>query len=334
LRKADAAPNSGSLELRENRGDGAVLGALGFVGIIPLTAWAGAIILSLPTWVSAGGTSWQNGPIGLVVGSSFVFGMFAIPISVPIWILRSRQKNGARLTWDDDGVVEYDGAWKRNAIPWSRMEVAHVAWVLPGRNWGRVTYDVVQLFDRSSNAVITAWQGSPSGTPIVRRRVIALDLPGFIAMLRNRKIPFSQIVDYTRAEDPDRHRMTGARLALARLGYVGALLGPMVAFPAPIPGVIISVIAAGLLAWRATPSIRELRIVSSRIRRAGASFEGEPEKIEAYREASAPPVSLDVGGRLEVDRIKRVAVRAEVAMRSAFVLLTLFAGVANALHSG
>jgi hypothetical protein len=268
----------------------------------------------------------------MAVGIVFVAGIFAIPIGAPISILRRRQKNGARLTWDDDGVVEHDGVWKRNAIPWSRMEVAHVAWVLPGRNSGRVTYDVVQLVDRSSNAVITAWQGAPSGTPVVRRRVIARDLQGFMAVLRNREIQFSQIVDYRRAEDSDRHRMTGWRLALARLGYLGAALGPMIALPSPISGVVISVIAAGLLAWRATPSIRELRIVSSRIRLGDAPIADDSDKIDPYREVSAPPVSLDLGGRMEADRIKRRAVRAEVALRSAFVLLTLFAGVANALH--
>lgn len=330
-----AAPTSGSLELRENREDCAALGALGFVGLIPLTVWGGAIGVALADSSSSPPTSGgilHNDVVMMVLAVLFMLAMFAIPVIVPISILRRRQKTGARLDWNEEGVVEHDGSWKRNAIPWSRMEVAHLVWVIPGRSSRGTPQDVIQLFDRSSDVVISAWQGAPSGSPVVRRRVIAPDLPGFIEMLRKRKIPFSRKIDFARAEDPDRRRMKRWQLAIARLGYVGAVIGPMTAFPNPPVGMIVSVIAAALLAWRAVPAVRELRLVSARIRNGNAPAEHESEKNDPYREASPPPVSIDFAGRAEVDRTKRRAVIAEVACRVSFVILTLFAGAANALH--
>ena len=310
------------------------LSAFGFAGILPTTVWLMSPRMLFPP--SGLDTSPSSGvddsALMMALGILATFFLLAIPASVPSRILRARQKLGAKLKWDNEGVTEWDGVWRRNAIPWSRMEVAHFTWAIMGRSGSKFQQDVVQLFDTSSNAVISAWQSTPRGTPVVRRRVASDDVPKLVEVLRARNIPFSRAVDYSLAEDPERKRMHGFSLAIARLGYVGAVMGPMIALPAPLPGVAISVIAAALLAWRALPVFREHRVVSARMRDDVESNEMPSNAGDPYREASKPTVAQDPRGRYEADKIKRRAIRYEATMRGAFVVLTLFAGIAMAMH--
>jgi hypothetical protein len=323
----------GEVSLRVGWDQNFVLGFLGFAGSINVVTWLGAIpMLFAPSdSSSSSGGAFSDSGLAMALGIVAAILLLTLPTAVPPLILRARQKYGARLQWSEEGVVEWDGVWKRNSIPWSRMEVAHFVWYVAGRSNSRYAQDVVQLFDTSSDAIITAWQGPPPGSPVVRRRVVASDLAPLLAVLRTREAPFTRTIDVTRAEDPERRRMHGFSLAIARLGYFGAMIGPMTALPSPLLGVVISTIAAALLAWRATPVLHELRVVSKRMHDATMANTEMPA-TDPYREASAPPVSKDPRGRYEADKTKRRAVIAEAVLRFSFVVMTLFAGAAMALH--
>jgi len=160
----DAATAAGSIALRFDTLDLVVWP--GIFGMLPASLWLSAILyplslLSLPT-VSG---PWQ---IALIVVASAA-GMFVVMILPGLaagLVQRARQPNGARVAWDSNGLVEWDGGWARTTIPWERLEVSWQRRPLRATAW-----QTVQLRDRETGALIHVWDLAPSRAGPVRRRI-------------------------------------------------------------------------------------------------------------------------------------------------------------------
>jgi hypothetical protein len=129
----------------------------------------------------------------------------------------------------------------------------------------------------------------------VRRRVVAKKLKGLIEAVEQRRIPLTRTPDWTLVEDAERRRSKW--IYVTRLGYVGSLIGPLIAFNLPMIGFAIGVASAALLAWRAHAVMFELGRVRARL---------------ASDEARAP-----------ADRLKLRAVCTEAFARGSFVVLVM-----------
>jgi hypothetical protein len=289
------------------------LAAAGFLGTLPVASWLGSLstlAASLPTLSGAAGAAgaWMGG--ALVVLALVI--LLVAPPLVPCLVLRARQPRGASISCDDRGVVEREGAWQRASIPWSNAEAARVTWEVPTR-LGTRTCTAIQVFDRTTDDVITAWEDRPPGAPLVRRRLVSSRATLLADALERRRVRLDRHADWNRVVDANRVRPSRAALALTRLGYVGGALAPILAFPAPAWGVAIGAASSVLLAWRARCSVAEALALRARL---------------AARAVAPRPAASD-GSSAEKARLRAVTI--EVTVRVACAVLPLAASLVNAL---
>lgn len=340
-------PTPGTLELKVPFGDYASLFAVGLFAALPVTTWLTALIVPL------GDHRIGNGPLGAVLGVIFVVAVLSMllvaPWLVPILVLRARQPRGARIAWDDTGVTEWDGSWRRSTIAWSELEAGRQTWETKIRARTHVD-EALQLVGPPPAAAITVWTTPPAGVPHFRRRLCAD--PERVAELREaiqrRGISMTREPDWVLACDSDRppHRTL---TIVGRFGYPFATLAPIITPASHGVGVAMAVTAAALLAARALPSLREVRAIMARGKeradlRAGA---GKPQAADAaeepggYREAAAPSDDPPAGAvpeqalaeddaRATADRSKLRAALVEAVVRVGCIVL-LAASTAAAL---
>jgi hypothetical protein len=299
------------------------LAAAGLVGMVPVASW----VVSLASLASCMPT--PSGAAGaLVQGALTVIALLVLlvaPPLVPCLVLRARQPWGAFIAWDDEGIVEREGAGKRTTISWHDVVAARVTWEVASR-MGTRTCTAIQIFDRTTNEVITAWEDRPPGAPLVRRRLIASRIALLADALERRSVNLGRVADWTRVVDTARTRPSGGLLALMRLGYVGGALAPILAFPLPAVGVAVGAASSILLARRARPSVTEALALRARLRSQTAAH-SELLK-EPYRAAGRPPARVEVAAARACLR----AVTLEVAVRLACAVLPIAASLANALR--
>jgi hypothetical protein len=269
----------------------------GLAGMIPFAVWVmtlGVFLVPSAMHASSGSSTFED-----IAGGVAAVLLLGLPWLVPCLTLRARQPKGARITWDDHEVIEWDGPWKRAVVPWSRAETGHLQ-----QGVGRLASHAVQIVDGSSGATITVWD-DPKGAPVVRRRMCgkAKDL---LAAFEQRHIVPSGAIDWSRVVDPDRPRRTWI-LVLGRLGYVFAVAAPIGAPDVLWPGYVIGAMGATLLAIRALPVFHELRAT---LRHVAAS------RADAGREFA-------FGFKLR-------AVRFEAFARAMFVVLVVASTIAGA----
>jgi hypothetical protein len=348
---------SGDLELKVYYGEYAALVASGLVGALPVTTWMTVIALSL----GSEGRGRSGGPsssleVALLV-SVALFVMLIAPWLVPVLVLRARQPRGARIVWDEIGVTEWDGSWRRAHIAWSELEAGRVTWETPRR--GRPIIDeALQLIGPPPAAAITVWTEPPRGVPSFRRRLRAdaSEVAELREAIERRGIALAREPDWLLACDSGRPPHRALTLA-GRLGYPLATLGPLLVPTSHALGVTMGVAAALLLAMRALPAVREVRAIRARASGAegGKGVEGvegsrgsvgaADSHVESpYRVAgvvpSGPDASpgLDVSPRAGVDEGRALAdgsrlraALAEVVVRAACVVLVVASTVAALL---
>jgi hypothetical protein len=312
-----STPASGEIKLSFG-GQYAALVCAGLLGMFPLTMWASTLLLPLAPRAPAHGSNsiWMG-----VAGGATALLLVVLPWLVPCLALRARQPAGARVVWDADEIVEWDGPWKRAVIRWRQAEAAHLRWSVEGRAV-RLNFDTVQIVD-SSGAAITVWDQRPKGAPVVRRRLSSSGVETLLAAVVARNIVHSRTPDWSLIADPDRPRPTWV-LVLGRLGYVFAVAAPLGSPDATWPGLVLGAIGAALLGLRALPVLRELRATT---RRLALTRSSEPDAAP-YR-TDVPPAS-DEGGRVAALRSKLGAVRLEASVRTAFVVLVVVSTLVGA----
>jgi hypothetical protein len=339
---------SGGLELKVYFGEYAALVASGLVGALPVTTWMTVIALSLGSdgWGRSGGPS-SSVEVALLVAVA-LFVMLIAPWLVPVLVLRARQPRGARIVWDEIGVTEWDGSWRRAHIAWSELDAGRVTWETPRR--GRPSIDeALQLIGPPPAAAITVWTEPPRGVPSFRRRLRAdaSKVAELREALERRGIALTREPDWLLACESSRppHR---ALTVAGRLGYPLAMLGPLLVPISHAWGATMGVTAALLLAVRALPSVREVQAIRARgkgVKRA-AGVEGSVgaagSGVESpYRVAGAVPSGPDASRGLEVspragvdegralaDGSRLRAASAEVVVRAACVVLVVASTVA------
>lgn len=313
-RPVSATKKKNSVELAFGVDQYFALSVSGFVTILPMTSWIGALV---PLFFGDGHGGPDPGAAGGILAALAVPVMLVLPALVPCRVLRARQPHGARIEWDDDGLTEWDGLWERSSIPWNRAEVAHVETTRKTQHGGTVVLHALQIFDSATNAVITAWEEAPGSTP--RRRLRARTLSDLLRALHDHGVPFSRAAAWERAEEPGRRRTKW--VWLARSGYVAGLFGPLVAFPSPLPGVAIGALGSALLLWRALPVFRELRMVRARLDQGGR----QAVAVDPYRGAPGD----EQPGRRVADAMKYRAIVVEAIVRAAFVVLPLVSSLVS-----
>ena len=254
-----------SLELRLRGWDSAELVGAGMLAAIPVTTWLATIAVPLANDRQPPGGD-APGPIAIAVFvGAAMFAMLVAPWLVPILVLRRRQPGGARIEWDESGVTEWDGPWRRSVIAWNEMKAGRVTWETKTR--GRTFVDeALQLVGPAGARAITVWTDEPPGVPHFRRRLVA-DV-ALVTALReaaeDRGVAFDTPPTWLLACDPDRppHR---ALTVVGRFGYPLGVLGPLVALGSHGVGIAIALVAAALLAARAVPVLREVRGISARL---------------------------------------------------------------------
>jgi len=270
--------------------------ASGVPGMLPVATWI--VPLAIPLLDDPGPHG--NSPfLAGVLGSAAMVSMLVLPWLVPWLVLRARQPRGARLEWDEEQLVEWDGPSRRAVVAWRNAHAASVSWsdregVGAASAW---TQRAVQVVDTGSGAVITAWETEPDGAPVVRRRLCAKDLRPLITAMGERAVPLSGHANWSLAAEPGRRRST-LTLVLGRLGYPCAVLAPLLQV-APWAGVALGVVGAVLLAVRARPVWRELWTVRARVK------------------------STHDAAWHEADRLRLRAIWFEAVVRAGFVVLTL-----------
>ena len=345
--EAGKAPRPTSLELEVYFGEYVALVAVGLLAGIPVTTWM--MMVALPfdregPWGGGGPSS----PIvtGILVALALA-SMLVAPWLVPVLVLRARQPRGARIAWDDVGVTEWDGPWKRAFIAWSEMEAGRVAWETPRR--GRPFIDeALQLVGPPPAAAITVWTEPPRGVPNFRRRLRA-DAAGVAALreaIEEHGVALTREPDWLLACDSDRPPHRALTIA-GRFGYPLAAIGPVVVPSSHVVGVAMGVVAAALLAARALPSLREVGAIVARGReRAGggvmtaaapgsgsgsgsASDEPSPYRVAgtlpsggATASDDAPDLAED-DGRAVADRLKLRAALIEAVVRAGCVVMVV-----------
>jgi hypothetical protein len=308
---SDGAHASGNLELTNGLDQTTALVAAGLFGWIPMTAWC-AMLLA-PLEVIAGdakdnGTLAALGLLGVVV----LVVVFVAPPVVPVLVLRARQPKGARVTWDADGVTEWDGAWRRAMVPWEGMQAAYTV-PAEGRIVRAAQREAIQLRDQATHACITLWDVAPEGAPVVRRRLCAARVKDLRAAVEAHGIHFSAQPDWSLARDRDRPRSRVHRL-LGRTGYAFGALAPLIVAPAPILGVVLGVLAAAMLTFRARPIVAELRLIKARL----------------VAQVAASATDANAVARRIVDEDKLLACQAEAFVRVGCVVLSVAATFASA----
>jgi hypothetical protein len=316
-------PDSGEIKLGFGGQYAGLVGA-GLLGMLPLTTWAATLLVPLDSGTPAqgGDSTWMG-----VAGGAAALLLVVLPWLVPCLVLRARQPAGARVVWDGDEIVEWDGPWRRAVIHWRQAEAAHLHRSIVGRG-GTLHFDTVQIVD-SSGAAITVWDERPKGAPVVRRRLSSSGVQTLLAALAARNIVPSSRPDWSRIADPDRPRPVWV-LVLGRLGYVFAVAAPLGSPDATWPGLVLGAVGAALLGLRAFPVLCELRATTRRLAltRSGGT-DSAPDRTDV---ASAS----DEGGRVAALRSKLRAVRLEASVRTTFVVLVVVSTLVGArvFHPG
>ena len=302
------------------------LAAAAFAGILPVTVWGMTLGMGFvgdtPAARGYPETQWE-----LYASIVPTFLLLALPSILACFTLRARQPRGARVDWDDDAIVEWDGTWKRAVIPWRHAKVAHLSWVESGRG-ARWTDHVLQIVD-PSGASITLCSAPSRGAPVVRRRLHARssDVERLVAAVEARGLEKSANPDWSLVVDSDRPRRTWI-LVLGRLGYVFAVAAPIGTPEATGPGYVLGAVGAVLLAIRALPVLHELRATIGHLRGAPAPAMAD---VEATPFRTAPSVPRTDAGREAALRLKLRAVGFEALVRAAFVALVLASTLVGAV---
>jgi hypothetical protein len=303
---------SGSLELGFGPDQYSGLVAAGLVGTLPTVTWM--LWVGMPFAGVLDGVHLGSGRGGEVVtavlGGVLGLALIVLPSVVPCLILRARQPHGARITWDDEGVIEWDGAWRRMGVPWKGMTAASTLGPAAElRTRGR--REAIQLTGRSTDGCITVWDIAPEEAPVVRRRLCSSQVSQLKAAIEAHGVPFTQKPEWSLARDPDRARPKMNRI-VGRFGYVAAVLAPLMAGPSRSLGIAVALVGAGLLAYRARPVLAELRAIKAR--------------IDTYDRGDANDMARH---NALADKLR--AARLEAFVRIACVLLTLLSTVGSAV---
>jgi hypothetical protein len=279
--------------------------AAGVPAMIPVAGWSVALVPLLAPGADKGSPGGDS-PLAMAAGIVGVFLLLAFPSVVACLTLRARQPRGARITWDEDAIVEWDGPWRRAVIPWSRARVAHLSWVVHLR-LGTMTLHAIQIVDAQSDATITAWEDRPNGAPLVRRRLRG-DVKPLVGALEPRGHVSSHAIDWSRIVEPDRPRRRWI-LVLGRLGYPLVVAGAIGAPDSTTPGYILGAIGAALLAIRALPVFHELRATLAHLGRDAVVDDGRAAAL----------------------RLKLRAVAFEAFVRAMVVVLTVASTIAGGI---
>ncbi len=302
------------------------LAAAAFAGVIPVTAWGMTLGLGFVGDTPAThGRAETEGEFYASLLLTFLF--LVLPSIVACLTLRARQPRGARVEWDDDAIVEWDGPWKRAAIPWRQAQVAHLAWVVRGKG-ARWTEHALQIVD-PAGASITLCSAVPAGAQVVRQRLHApaADVERLVAAVAARGLDTPGSPDWSLALDPDRPRRRWI-LVLGRLGYVFAVAAPIGAPDVTWPGYVLGAIGTVLLTTRALPVLHELRATIGHLREASAP--ALPD-VEATPFRTAPAAPTAEAGHAAALRLKLRAVGFEALVRIAFVGLVIASTLVGAV---
>ncbi len=281
---------------------GAQYGGLVVAGLfatIPTLTWAGMLMV----WFNP---DLSNRPgllddLGVAVATTAGLALVLLgPSVVPCLILRARQPDGARVTWDEAGVSEWDGLWQRALVPWVGARAAGFAWQIHTKGTS-FPQEALQLRALESDNVITLWTTEPESAPVIRRRLCSEGAAELRAAVEAHGIALTGDFNPALAAEAGRFRPVWA-LRLGRWGYIAAVVGPLIAGPSPQGGLVVGVIGATLLGIRALPVLAELRALLAR------NLTGSKG---------------DDGARRAAERQKLRAVIAEAALRVAFPVLTL-----------
>jgi hypothetical protein len=221
-----------------------------------------------------------------------------------LWLRHPR----GRITWDDEGVTEWDGDEARTSIRWSNLR--------PARD-----LRVLQLSDASNGAVVTIWTETPVEPPTRRRHKVD-SFQELVEEIEGLGIPLAIDADLSRAADPDRPR--GRYPWIGRIFGYAPLLAGMVFygrgfwFGAPL--VLMGLVG---LAFRVYPSWNELRAVLGRIVAARKGASETRAAQTAYRSpgASARPDKSAADVRLAAAIAVEMFVRAGLGVAAARVTI-------------
>lgn len=278
--------------------------AAGVTGILPVPCWLVAFVplaSSLAGESSHGAESTLGGVAGMVAAPL----LLVLPALLACLTLRARQPRGASVVWDENEIVEWDGPWKRAAIPWSRAALTHLPWVVRLKRGGSRTCHAIQIADTSTGATITAWDEDPEAAPVARRRRCGKMQP-LVDEMERRGVKPAHTLDWSRVVDPDRPRRTWV-LVLGRLGYPLVIAGTIGSPDSTTPGYILGAIGAALLAIRALPVFHEFRATMRHLAK------------DAHGDR----------GRTAALRLKLRAVGFEAFARAMFVVLTVASTIAG-----
>jgi hypothetical protein len=175
--QASPGPSKGSLDL-----------GFGIDQYVPVGggAFLVSLIVGLGWWSmleSVGGGDLRP----LVSPLVFVGAFIAAPV-VACFLLRARQPSGAKITWDDTGVAEWDGGGLRTFIPWSEVQVHY--------NWSEryELIDTLELVGDHHERIIVF--DEMASVPQVRRRAVTAALAPLVEVVRAHGIEFrTDIVD-------------------------------------------------------------------------------------------------------------------------------------------
>lgn len=287
------------------------LAMAGFFGLLPVISWLERL-----------------GP-KLHLGSGLVVALLVGCPALPCVVLWLRQPRSVTISWDDAGVWARRGARLFAFVPWERAVVRSQSGREPSshlRRRGR-SCACVQLVDPLSGDSITAADGLPEDAPALRRRVIATSIGGLLAAARARGLQPQQGLDW---------KLAGARpragIRLARLGYPLVMVGLMSLQAPHEVSLAIALLGAVALLVRALPPARELAAMVAEVRRTerahdgrSPALEGAPPKVAAQSMYRTTPREHSEARALAVEPI---AVVTELAVRVAFVVLTVIAAFA------
>lgn len=239
--------------------------------------------------------------LGLVYGRPSLSTNITIFLSVflgpafPCAVLWLRHPRG-RITWDEEGITEWDGDEARVFIRWSNLRAAR-------------DLRVLQLSDAHSGAVITVWSETPV-EPVTRRRHAVKDFGELVEEIQRRGIPLGKDADLSLVVDPDRPR--GSYPWIGRIfGYCPLLAGMVFAGRGFWFGLPLLVMGLVGLAFRVYPSWHELRAVLARL---AAARKGESELNPAKTAYRSPGLSARPA-RSAVDARLSLAIALEIFVR-------------------
>lgn len=335
-RKREDRPHQpGTLALKVPLEDYASLFAVGVFGALPVTTWLAMLLVPLGDGHRGGGS--MKTVLGAILMLVTLFMSLVAPWLVPMLVLRARQPRGARIGWDDHGVSEWDGTWRRSTIAWGELQASHVTWETEAKRRTHVE-EALQLVGPPPAPAISVWTSRPQGVPSFRRRLCA-ERDRVVELreaLETRGIPMTRAPDWLLACDSDRppHRTL---TIIGRFGYPLATLAPIIAPSSPPLGVAMALMAAALLAARALPSLREVRSIMARARERAALDAGPPtahgpagyreaaarDPLDAQGEVATPASGLADDARALADRSKLRAVLIEAVVRVGCVVMVL-----------